>query len=201
MKIPFQKYVETKSRNLVIHNIINENEIISKIKPTDIIFFDDCTYDQYCFIKNNLSVLQSIPLVIGFSTGLYREESNQPITGITTKELHDGFHRGDMSFKNGFMTLNEIIELSNLDNIYIALHGHDHLFLENEKPYKRSLIFRSELNKSLTFLNQNDIKTNIFVYPYDFFDCMSTEILKNNGFFHIYPSKNNSRIYIEDVIE
>lgn len=200
MRTPFQKYVENFKRNLVIHNITDEDEIMSKIRTTDIVFFDDCTYDQFRFISDNIDYLSKNTIVIGFSTGLYRKDDDVPLTGITTKQLHDEFHEGNNDFKRGFMSISEIKTLKNLENVYIALHGHDHLFLEDKNLYERSVIFREELRKSMKFLETVGISTNIFVYPYDFSDCLGDNILRKNGFYHVYPSKERRRIYIEDLI-
>lgn len=184
----------------MIHNITNEDEIMSKIRMTDIIFFDDCTYDQFRFISDNIGYLSKNAIVIGFSTDLYRKNDDAPLTGMTTKQLHDGFHGGNNDFKRGFMTISEIETLKTLENVYIALHGHDHLFLEDKDPYERSVIFREELKKSMKFLENIGISTNIFVYPYDFSDCLSGNLLRENEFYHVYPSKERRRIYIEDLI-
>ncbi len=200
MRIPFQKYVEDSERNLVIHNIMDEDKIMSKIKTTDIVFFDDCTYDQFRFISDNIGYLSRNAVVIGFSTDLYRKNDDVPLTGMTTKQLHDGLHEGNNDFKRGFMSISEIKTLKNVENVYIALHGHDHLFLEDKNPYERSVAFREELRKSMKFLETVEISTNIFVYPYDFSDCLSDNLLRENGFYHVYPSKERRRIYIEDLI-
>lgn len=199
MRVPFQKRVENSERNVVIHNIAGREETISRIKTTDIVFFDDCTYDQYRFICDNISCFSENAIVVGFSTGLYRDDGDIPLTGLTTRQLHDGFHSGNDEFRRGFVTIRELKHLKCIENVYIALHGHSHVFLENENPYERSVIFRKELKKSLFFLEKQQISTNIFVYPYDFSDCLSTSLLKRSGFCHIYPSETHRRIYIEDL--
>lgn len=54
MKQAFQKHIEKSRRNLVIHNIVDEKRTLSSIRQTDIVFFDDCTFDQYRFVTENI---------------------------------------------------------------------------------------------------------------------------------------------------
>jgi peptidoglycan/xylan/chitin deacetylase (PgdA/CDA1 family) len=119
---------------------------------------------------------------------------------MTTRQLHDGFHGGNADMRRGFVSLKELKVLESLENVYIALHGHSHLYLETMPMLERSVVFRKELEKSVNFLLEIGVRTNIFVYPYDFTDCLSDKILHENGFHHIYPSEKQSRIYVEDIL-
>lgn len=62
------------------------------------------------------------------------------------------------------------------------------------------MFFKGDLEKSIAFMNQNTLKTDIFVYPYDFMVLGSEKLLKNNGFKYIFPSKINKRTYIEEIL-
>jgi hypothetical protein len=62
------------------------------------------------------------------------------------------------------------------------------------------MFFKNDLKQSITFMKQNSLKTDIFVYPYDFIVLGSEKMLKNNDFKYIFPSKTNKRIYIEEIL-
>lgn len=151
-------------------------------------------------MTENIQKIQKNTIVFGFSTNLYRSDDDFPITGMTTRQLHDGFHGGNKDMRRGFVSLKELKELESHENVYIALHGHNHLYLETMPIFERSVIFRKELEKSIGFLHRIGMRTNIFVYPYDFTDCLGDKILHRSGFNHIYPSEKQSRIYVEDIL-
>jgi predicted deacetylase len=62
------------------------------------------------------------------------------------------------------------------------------------------VFFKDDLEQSITFMERNTLKTDIFVYPYDFMVLGSEKLLKNKGFKYIFPSKNNKRTYIEELL-
>jgi hypothetical protein len=49
-------------------------------------------------------------------------------------------------------------------------------------------------------MKQHTLKTDIFVYPYDFIVLEDEKILKNKGFKYIFPSEYNKRTYIEEIL-
>jgi predicted deacetylase len=98
------------------------------------------------------------------------------------------------------MTINELKKLLTYNNIHLGLHGHNHLDLKNTSKIESMTLFKYDLEQSLTFMKQNTLITDIFIYPYDYIVLGSETILKNKGFKYIFPSKNNKRVYIEELL-
>ena len=198
----FHKIYKNSKRNIVLHNVFEYKNINQIVNRNDLLFFDDCTYDQYEFIlkNNNLFNELNVNCVISFSTNIYRNEKLQPLSNIPTFELHNQLHNDKKEALNGFMTISEIKNLLNNTNIFLGLHGHNHLELKNVSKIKQMMFFKDDLEQSITFMKQNSLKTDIFVYPYDFIVLGSEKLLKNRGFKYIFPSKINKRTYIEEIL-
>lgn len=86
--------------------------------------------------NNNLFNSLNINCVISFSTNIYRNEKLQPLSNIPTFELHNQLHNDKKEALNGFMTISEIKNLLNNTNIFLGLHGHNHLELKNVSKIK-----------------------------------------------------------------
>lgn len=60
------------SKKIVIHHTcyIDDDIILAALCQNDLVFFDDCLYSQYLFLKKYAKVLadKSIACVLGFST-------------------------------------------------------------------------------------------------------------------------------------
>lgn len=134
--------------------------------------------------------------VFGFSTMLYRDENAVPAVE-TTAELHRRFHGGDISAKNGFMTLSELRKVLGFGKCYLACHGRMHLELDDENGYAE---FRKDVAAAEKDMSGMGLRTNIFVYPYDRLFRFSDGFLKSHGFNFIYPS-DGRRTYIEDLTD
>lgn len=186
---------KNSNKNVVLHNVFEYKNIENVIQPNDILFFDDCTFDQYEFILFNQNYLKenNLNCVVAFSTNLYRKESEPPIKNIKTEELHR------LKLNRGFVSLSELTELIRLNNVFLALHGHSHFNPKNTKVINSMMTFRDELNKSIMFLKNLNLKTEIFVYPHDYIVRGTESLLNEKGFKYIYPSQRNSRIYIEEL--
>lgn len=192
---------KNSKRNLVLHNVCEYTNFKKIVKPYDLLFFDDCTYDQYNFIIENLDFFKRNKLncVVAFSTNLYRMDDTFPLKNVRTDVLHKSIVQST-DYLKGFISISELKELLTFDNIFLALHGHNHCNLYRTKQLESMMIFNDELEKSLTSLKELGLNTDIFVYPYDYIVNGSEKILKSKGFRFIYPSKTNFRIYIEDFL-
>ena len=198
----FHKIYKNSKRNIVLHNVFEYKNINQIVNRNDLLFFDDCTHDQYEFIlkNNNLFNELNINCVISFSTNIYRNEKLKPLSNIPTFELHNQLYNDKKEALNGFMSISEIKNLLNNTNIFLGLHGHNHLELKNVSKINQMMFFKDDLEQSITFMKQNSLKTDIFVYPYDFIVLGSEKLLKNRGFKYIFPSKINKRTYIEEFL-
>ena len=178
----------------VVHQIKCQKTLLSKLHENDIVFFDDCLYSQYLFIKNNIVFLKehNITCVLSFSTNIYRR-SGKPVDYAECAQCHDRFHNGDMSVLQCYMSLDEVKELTANDNIYLACHGHNHLQLEKiNNKRMQSKLFSNDIQQAVKHLK--DMNTNIFVFPYAYDDFpFAYTVLKRNKFFHIFAGKNTLR--------
>ena len=61
----------------------------------DLVFFDDCLFSQYVFIKDNLQKLQALEVdcILGFSSGLYASEDAEQMYAIESHVLHNACNR------------------------------------------------------------------------------------------------------------
>lgn len=192
-------------RKIVIHHthILGDELILSLLKDNDVLFFDDCLYSQYLFIKNNINILKNknIICVLGFSTQIYRTTQNIIIE--KSEILHNKIHQNNILAYGGFMTIAEIYELSTYDNIYLAGHGAKHLNLENitDSKINQSKIFMSDINIMKSNLLSLHLTPQIFIFPYeyDMFPCAHKIITNLKIFKYIFTSNLYSRVNIETL--
>ena len=66
----------TRRRVVVHHTHLLGQRIVDFLHVNDIVFFDDCLFSQYNFIKDNENFFKemTIDCVLGFSSGLYAVE-------------------------------------------------------------------------------------------------------------------------------
>lgn len=80
-------------RRVVIHHThLLPSSWPSLLKKDDIVFFDDCLFSQWTFLKENTGVFteRGIDCVLGFSSGLYAsEDDGQQIHDVESHVLHD----------------------------------------------------------------------------------------------------------------
>lgn len=178
------------------------------INDYDLLFFDDCLYSQYVFLKQNNDILKqkNVVCVMGLTTKAIRPENNIPKYDIQSSELHllmnkqiktyNDVVQGD--YINGFMSLSEIYELIQNENIFLAFHGCCHLNLQEEKSkIYQTQIFRRDICDGVEMLKQMNLTTDIFVYPYAYQPFLGNKILTEFGFRYIFAGENTKRISIE----
>lgn len=197
-----KRLTDINSRKIVIHHthILDDQLILSVLKDNDVLFFDDCLYSQYLFLKNNNHILRSknIICVLGFSTRLYRTHQIPIIENSAV--LHNRYHSNDNDSLGGFMSLDELRELLMYNNIIIAGHGSNHLELNmmNLTLIQQSQVFIQDISNMTKELKHFNFYTDIFVFPYayDVFPC-AKKIVYNAGFNHIFAASDSQRIEIE----
>ena len=64
--------------------------------------------------------------MLSFSTSIHRI-SGHPIYYAVCAEQHDKFHNDDMTALQAYMSIDELKELLDYDNVFIACHGDKHL--------------------------------------------------------------------------
>lgn len=204
--------IET-SKNITIHHchLFDIKTVLNQINQNDVLFFDDCLYSQYVFLKNFNELFRErhIKCVLGFSSYLFREEGERGIYDIRSDEIHKECNKHIKSIKdskdglktiNGFMTISEIKNLLTYDNISLALHGCCHLRLTDLDKFDQLTTFRLDLIDGMEMLNKHNLKTNIFVYPYEYSLKTMNIILVNYGFQYIFGEDETDRIELETLI-
>lgn len=194
--------INCDSRKIVIHHTHLIDDMMSLLNNNDVVFFDDCLYSQYIFIKQNIKQLQdkNIICILGFSTQIYR--TNQIPLIENSAILHDRVHANDYLAFGGFMTIDEIKELLSFDNIYLAGHGAKHLELEkmNLSKIQQTTLFIKDVVEMKKSFEKFNLSTDIFVFPYayDSFPCAKLTI-NNLGFNYIFAAYDSQRIEIESL--
>lgn len=200
----FGYIVQHSYRKIVIHHTFCFDDIIHYLNDNDLVFFDDCLYSQYVFIKDNIKQLQdkNINCVIGFSSDIYRRVG-LPIYEANCAEYHDKIYANDVDAYRAYMSIDEIFELLKFNNIYLACHGAKHINLEaiNNSKLDKMKCFIDDLALAKQQFKDLKLSTTIFVYPraYDRFP-LADKIVKDAGFCHIFAGQNSKRIQIEDLV-
>lgn len=57
MKKSFMYIAQHANRKLVVHQVLDAKSLMSKLAAGDLVFFDDCLYSQYLFLKDNAEEL------------------------------------------------------------------------------------------------------------------------------------------------
>lgn len=201
----FSSIIHKNSRKIVIHDTYKfKDKILKHLNDNDLIFFDDCLYSQYVFLKDNINQLQqkNIVCVISFSSKIYRQKDNKPIYEADCVEYHNKVHNNDLNAFNAYMTLDELRQLIAIDNIYLAGHGAKHLDLQNMNLsiLQQTNLFKSDLNEMLIDYKKYNLKTNIFVYPYAYDRFLLADFIVKKNFNFIFAGKNSKRIQFEDIL-
>ena len=205
----------TSRRRIVIHHThMLGRRIIDFLHADDIVFFDDCLFSQYNFLKENRDFFEnmSIDCILGFSSGLYANEDAIQVHAIESHILHDACNakihclndadheRNILQEMNGFMKISQIKELLEMPFCHLALHGCCHLKLENENGLLNKLYcFKRDIKEGLERLKSFDLSTSMYVYPYVYSFHSSDNILNSLGLHTIVGSKT-LRISIEDLM-
>lgn len=203
----FDIQLKATTRKIVIHHThnIDEKQFLIMLHDNDILFFDDCLYSQYFFIKKYMSLFiqRNIICILGFSTKIYRT-TQKPLLDIDSAVLHDKIHLNHSTALGGFMSINEINELLTYSNIFLAGHGANHLKLITltDNKVMQSKLFMFDVNEMIRDFKSFNMKTEIFVFPYayDDFPCAQS-IVHHNNFKYIFAGKNTQRVEIEHVIQ
>ena len=201
----FGYVLHNTKRKIVVHHVFHIKDIISLLDSNDLVFFDDCLYSQYVFITENINKLKAknICCVLGFSTRIFRYNNALPIYEADCAEFHDRVHNGDKDSLNAYMTICEIEELLQHNNVYLACHGSQHLDLKNMNFSKLQQMhaFTADIDQALIDLDVLHQKTSIFVFPYAYDQFpLAYKILNDRGFHFIFAGQDSKRIQIEDVV-
>ena len=205
-------------RRIVVHHthLLENNWDEKLLEDEDLVFFDDCLFSQYVFLKNCQKTIarKHIECILGFSSGLYADESSSSqIYDIKSSVIHDCCNqriktledanqlRSSIPEMNGFMKVSQLKELLDLPFCHLALHGCCHLKLEKEKNLlKKIKTFNQDLQSGIENLTRLGLSVpQIWVYPYVHSFPTSDIALKKSGFSQIVGSQSLFRISVENL--
>jgi hypothetical protein len=195
---------------IVIHHILDDEFIFYRLKQNDLIFFDDCLYSQYLFIKKHYQKIHdwNIVCVMGLSPKAIRPDGIPGLKNVESHILHNQMNSQiktcndeiHSDFISGFMSKSEIDDILNLENVFLALHGCCHLKLENiPNQLERIKVFMNDTTDGKKILESLGYETDIFVYPYDYEPSIGDAFLRRMGFRYIFGGDNSKRIYVETL--
>ena len=205
-------------RRIVIHHThLLGRRIIDFLHADDIVFFDDCLFSQYNFLKENHDFFEemAVDCILGFSSGLYASERSKQIHEVESHILHDACNskistlvdadclRDELPEMAGFMKISQLKELLQLPFCYLALHGCCHLNLQNEKNLlKKIQMFKLDLDSGCKRIVELGLKTSTYVYPYVYSFATSDSMLRHYRFSQVVGGSVDKifRISIEDLV-
>ena len=99
------------------------------------------------------------------------------------------------------MSLDEINELNQHDNIYVACHGFNHIKLEDLDILLKDkvMIFEEDISKATKAFEDFKLSKELFGYPYEYSFPSSDSIVKHFGFKQLFAKDGKSRISIEEL--
>ena len=204
-------------RRVVVHHAhLLKDQICQLLKPKDLVFFDDCLFSQYVFIKDNLQKLKALEVncILGFSSGLYASEDAEQTYAVESHVLHNACNRCIKTLEDanrlrsslyemkGFMKVSQLKELLSLDFCQLALHGCCHLDLQHQRSsvLQKMVLFKQDLDDGCQQLAELGLCTSMYVYPYIYSLLASDSLLRQCGFTKIVGSQADSlRCSIEDL--
>ena len=169
----YHRFEENKypSTNIRIKDFINHMELIKK---NEFIFVNPNDFENS--LKNNKNVKKILLTIDDGFLSFYKNawpylKSNKIpfILFVSTREVG----------KNGYMTWEQIREISKENFVHIGNHSHSHEYLIDESPKK----ILEDLNLSISIFKKNlGYNSNFFSYPFGEYSLALKQIVKNLNF-------------------
>ena len=169
----YHRFEENKypSTNIRIKDFINHMELIKK---NEFIFVNPNDFENS--LKNNKNVKKILLTIDDGFLSFYKNawpylKSNKIpfILFVSTREVG----------KNGYMTWEQIREISEENFVHIGNHSHSHEYLIDESPKK----ILEDLNLSISIFKKNlGYNSNFFSYPFGEYSLALKQIVKNLNF-------------------
>ncbi len=169
----YHRFEENKypSTNIRIKDFINHMELIKKNK---FIFVNPNNFENS--LKNNKNAKKILLTIDDGFLSFYKNawpylKSNKIpfILFVSTREVG----------KNGYMTWEQIREISKENFVHIGNHSHSHEYLIDESPKK----ILEDLNLSISIFKKNlGYNSNFFSYPFGEYSLALKQIVKNLNF-------------------
>lgn len=135
--VTFGQICSQNRRMVVVHHTHLIPNIVNLLKHGDLVFFDDCLYSQYVFLRGNSDALDKLGIirVLGLSPKAIRPYETDGIYEVESSVLHNQLNEQVRVISNetngdyirGFMSMPEVKTLLTNKNTFLALHGCCHL--------------------------------------------------------------------------
>jgi peptidoglycan/xylan/chitin deacetylase (PgdA/CDA1 family) len=152
-----------------------------------ILTFDDGIYNHYLWYKKIIEKFPNIKMIFFISGGIININDNQK--DMESPDAHELYFTENKL--DGFMTIDQIKEISSNDNCYIGLHGYKHLNIVNMRKryklielhqlYKLDCIsmfkwkYDQHIENNILFNKINEV---LYCTPYNQVDELALAILK-----------------------
>lgn len=97
----------------------------------------------------------------------------------------------------------ELREDLSMEGVYLACHGDKHLDLKRfPEGLARTAVFRKDIAEARTRLAEKQFETDVFVYPYAFWQFpLSEAAVREAGFKIAFAGRDTQRIAIEELVK
>ncbi len=136
-------------KELMIHEW--KNSYLNLPLDDYVLSFDDGLSSQVDGILNIIKAFPDIKIFYYISTGILNISGKEP-TWSTCREAHRRFFEDDIS--SDFITYDQLLILSKIDNVTIGIHGHKHLNLET--------LAKNKTLKDQLDIWEDDIRSMVF---------------------------------------
>lgn len=151
------------------------------------LIFDDGLYNHYLWFKIIREKFPKVIMIFAISTNIISEDDSEQVD-MESPVAHELFFKTNC--KQGFMNIGQIEEISNQDRCFIALHGHNHLYIKNiiedyglkyfHKVVKEEYddmfgVLHKFIEDGIIYLEHI-----IFVTPYNVYDDLAIAILRQS---------------------
>lgn len=156
--------------------------------------FDDGLYSQWAYLSEFIEI--PTDKVFFISTGFICK-SQQSLDFPKSNIAHDKARIGNLE---DFMTLDQIVEITNSPNCYIGAHGHQHIHLKSiPKLIERIKAIKTDTESMVgSFTRMLGQCPHRFCFPYnEDLDGLYTGLLRQYGFTEFY---GRERIAVETLL-
>jgi len=144
-----------------------------------VLVFDDGLYNHYLWYKKIRVKFPKVKMIFAISTNIIANGWDIQ-DDMESPEAHELYFK--YGSKIGFLNIEQIIEISNTRNCFIAVHGHNHLNLDNTRRQMSLMDFYQAIQKeytgmfetAMTWIYQGIIKSKlIVVLPYNQYNILA----------------------------
>lgn len=150
-----------------------------------VLVFDDGLYNHYLWFRKIRAKFPRVKMIFAVSTNIIANGWDIQ-DDMESPEAHELYFKHQS--KIGFMNMNQIKEISNSRNCFIAVHGHNHMNLDTTRKTLGLLNYFQEVQKE--YIGMFDVAMNwiysgiirsklMFVLPYNQYEAIAIASIRN----------------------